>query len=408
MGENALTLDTEHFRLHYTLEGRHQVAAQDLNGNDHPDYVDQLARAFEYSWYAEIEYFGWAAPPPDANLGGDAKYDIYIQDLDSQDLAGYASIEDDPRYGDNPNTTAEETTATSSYIVMENDYLSSDYIVSTAAHELMHAIQFGLDGKERSDWLSEATATWMEDEVYDLFDDPIYWLDSVFKSTDSCQIAEGGDERVEDTDRWYGMWIFMRYLSESYGHEAVRDFWELAVTHNGYEIWDALFVEYRTNLEGFFAQYSVALLARDFEDGQEYPTVRLEGIAYLDELFEPVDGVAKLGADYVEISAAGTVKVSLNIGGGANLLMDGLVVGIRGDRSETYRLGAVVDLSSYDHTYLIIMNYGRPLTESSCKFEPYSALVSAINERPGDPAWTGSAVNFAPPSVEGLIDPDDR
>jgi len=226
-------LDTEHFRIHYTLHGRDAISSE--------NYINEMGNAFEYSWQIQIDQYGWAPPPPDDGIGGDNRYDIYIQNVFADGTAGYTEGGDE-RYrglgqgviGDNPLTDAVETRAAVSYIVMDNDYAELDewawedgevnlldpldFMRSTAAHEFNHAIQFGYDGEEPADWLWEATASWMQDEVYDDINDAEEDLLAVFKSPDTCQLAYGGEERVEDENHWYGEWIFLRYISEKHGH----------------------------------------------------------------------------------------------------------------------------------------------------------------------------------------------
>ena len=80
---------------------------------------------------------------------------------------------------DDPNIIDEETTYeywdASAYCVLDNDYSSTQFpnpttplenLQVTAAHEYFHAVQFAYDIGEDA-WLMEATATWVEDEVFD-------------------------------------------------------------------------------------------------------------------------------------------------------------------------------------------------------------------------------------------------
>ncbi|GAB4578920.1 MAG: hypothetical protein Fur0022_16570 [Anaerolineales bacterium] len=73
-------VDTEHFRIFYTLAGEDAVQLQDDNGNAIPDYVEEMGLALEKSWDIQIEQLGWTAPPPDGEVGGDDRYDIYLED----------------------------------------------------------------------------------------------------------------------------------------------------------------------------------------------------------------------------------------------------------------------------------------------------------------------------------------
>lgn len=413
----AQALDTEHFRVHYTLEGEDAVPADDENGDGNPDYVEEVGRALEYSWFAAIEHFGWAAPPPDNDLGGDDRYDVYLQNIMDEEYAGYTDTDgDNSVIGDNPNTPdLIEDASTHSHIVLDNDYREYgespspgisvlDYMRSTAAHEFNHAVQFGYDGTEPHDWVWEATATWMEEESFDSINEVRGTLEAVFKSPDSCQLSEGGEDRWEDVDHWYGMWIFIRYLSEHYGHEAVLRLWELIASHDGYAAWDALMDENHTTFEDLFRDYSVALLTRDFEEGLSYPVVRLEGRTGVGQTFVPQDGVQQLGADYIEIEANGPITVSLSA---ENLT--GVVVGFRKDQSLVYPLWAnqvSMDGSQHERSYLIVMNLQRAKGEATCQFTPYQVRVESGGS-PESPAWQLPAPHFVSPRVEGLQSLDE-
>lgn len=422
-----ILLDTEHFRVHYTLDGRDAVstdfvsAAGNANGQ-HPDYVDQVAQSLEYVWQVEIEQFGWAAPPPDEGIGGDDRYDIYLQEILADGTFGYTEGSDE-RYrahdqsGDNPNTDGIETRAVTSYIVLDNDYAGAedfalesyttlDIMRSTVAHEFNHAIQFGYDGEEPADWLWEATATWMQDEVYDNVNDGIEDIYAVAKSPDTCQLAYGGETRVEDENHWYGEWIFIRYISEHHGHETVRAIWEHAVQFDGYEAIEAALSDAGTTLDETFRGFSVALLTRAFEEGADYPTVRLEGEMNQAEAFIPTDGVGQMGADYVEIKFYDTVQVTLN-----TTELEGLLVGIAGDEASVFTMGdnqAIVNAGQFDYLYLLIINLNQAESEYDCQNTTYTVNVQAASQS-GSPQSpdTYPSPNFEAPEVEDLLDPEE-
>ena len=98
----------------------------------------------------------------------------------------------------------------------------------TAAHELLHAIQFGYDGWEAI-WMLEATAVWIEDEVFDDINDNYQYLKDWL---DEPHISLNKDR----APHWYGSWIFFRYLSEHIGGPStVRKILEQSVRHNSFE-----------------------------------------------------------------------------------------------------------------------------------------------------------------------------
>jgi hypothetical protein len=414
-------LTSEHFRIHYTLDGRDAIASE--------DYIREMSKAFEYSWQVEIDQFGWAPPPPDEGVGGDNRYDIYVQNIFADGTAGYTEGGDE-RYrgqgqgviGDNPLTEAIETRSAVSYIVMDNDYAELDewawedgevntldpldFMRSTAAHEFNHAIQFGYDGEEPADWLWEATASWMQDEVYDNINDAEEDLLAVFKSPDTCQLAYGGEERVEDENHWYGEWIFLRYISEHHGHASVRAIWEHARDLDGYAALEAALADAETTLDDTMRGFSLALLTRDFEEGAQYPILRLEGEATTESNFVPQDGVGQMAADYVEIFARGITSIEL-----AADDLEGMLVGVHAGQAHVFNMTTsqiTVDASPYDHLYLIVLNLDQARNENACEFAPYNITMQPSNQSTDLPIPdTYSVSHFSPPQIEPLLDPEE-
>jgi len=274
----------------------------------------------------------------------------------------------------------------------------------TAAHEFNHALQFGYDGEEPADWLWEATATWMQDEVYDDIDDSDEDLMAVFKSPDTCQLAYGGEARVEDENHWYGEWIFLRYISEHHGPNTIRSIWEYARDLDGYAAIEAALSDVGVTLDEIFRDFSIALLTRSFEEGSRYPILRLEGEAQRESDFAPQDGVGQMAADYVAILANEIISVDLH-----SATMEGMLVGIQGSQANVFSMPnnqAAIDASQFDYLYLIVLNLEKAHKEYDCEFDFYSANISAGGQ-PTVPAKIVSAAKFEPPQVEPLLDPDE-
>ena len=408
-----ITIDTEHFRIHYTLEGTDRVPEQDDNNNGIPDYVEQTARVMEYIWDTSINHYGWNPPPPDEGKGGDDRYDVYLIDVISRELAfgyahgghGYTLV------GDNPLTDTVEYAAHNSYFVLDNDYARFaedyyqynpdflEYLYGTAGHEFMHALQFGYNGEEEMTWIWEATADWYEDEIFDDYNGAVEVLDSVFKSPDTCQLAFGGDERIEDLYHWYGMWIFMRYISEQYSHETVRAVWENLIDFDGYAAFEITFVDLETTLDEVFVNFAIALLARDFEEPREYPVLRLEGSAKPGSLFIPTDGVGQMAMDYIEIDAEEMVTIYFE-----EENMQAYAVGLKDNLLHVFPVingSTSIDAGYYIHSYVIVINLNKAETEDDCSFSDY-ALDIITGGVQLEASWTVSAKNFKTPAVEGL------
>lgn len=252
------TYTTTHFVVHYTVTSTDKVYNPDVDvdpANGVPDYVDWVAEDLETVWDGEIATMGWLEPPPDAGEGGDTRYDVYLQR--TSPYYGYVDYGVDSKVGDNPNSAGvAETDAYYSYIALENDFAGfggdrRENIQVTLAHEFNHAVQVGYDGLEAL-WLMEATATWMEDEVYDAINDNYQFLDKLFLYPD---IALDADSALYH----YSRWIFVRYVSEHHGGQAtVRNMWERAVTADSLDAVDAALTEVSTSFDAVFPRFAAA------------------------------------------------------------------------------------------------------------------------------------------------------
>ncbi len=407
------TIDTQHFRIFYTLSGEDAVQIQDKNGNALPDYVEELGLALERSWDIEIFELGFSPPPSDFEIGGDDRYDIYLEDLDLS-IAGYTSNGGGEYFvGDNPETSVIEEYASASYIGIDNDFVEVleeglsisplDFMRSTAAHEFNHAIQFGYDSSEPLNWFWESTATWVETIVYNEITDTSFFLDASFKSADSCQIDYGGRDRVEDRGNWYAHWLFLHFISEKYGNEIVPAMWDQVVRRDGYDALEAAFSEYGTSFNAQYQQFTIALLLQNFEFDLDYPSVRLEGSMTKFGSFNPTDGIGQVGADFVQIDLTGVVSLNLwNI-------ENGIVVGIKDDTAEIYTVqeGEIaLNTDLYDYVYLIIQNLDQIIDWQDCRLAPYTVRAEA-GDTSAEPDFRLSSSNFQIPFVETLLDPND-
>jgi hypothetical protein len=393
VGNHPMYVETEHFRIHYALEGANAVFSVDSDKDGIPDVVQEVAAAMEYSWWAEIEVFGWPAPVPDVRAGGDERYDVYLINLNNSN-AGQAN--GDGAEFDNPNTPSIETHASSSSIEIdiETARLSPEYTRSVAAHEFMHAIQFGLDGEESASWLWEATATWMEDEILDDYNSGDWYLDSFFIKPHGCLIDPGGATPPDVDYRWYASWIILRYVSEHYGHETIRTLWENAGTLERWDAWDATLEPLGFTFEDMLFDFSLAILTRDFEEGENYPVVHLEGELAAGESFTPSIGVAPTGMQFVEIHSSHPVTVRLD-----NDELTGYLVGIRDGQASLFPFTegrATADGFDYDHLYAGLVNLERPLFPARCTPLTYT-LTAEENGAPEAPVALRNAANFVAP-----------
>lgn len=216
------------FKIHYRTDSIGAVldADKDSDGDGVPDYVESVAGIFDYVHQYIIDTLGFPVPPDDSVSGGDARYDIYVDDVDVE-VFGYT-------FGDE--LAAPDDVQISSYIVIDNNYENIpvyrnrplDAVAVTAAHEYFHAVQFGIDsrefeiygGGERRYWM-EMSATWMEEEIYDDVNDYYYYLPFFFDDPRRSiqQFRSPFDLRP------YGAVVFPIYLSERFGRDIIRDIW---------------------------------------------------------------------------------------------------------------------------------------------------------------------------------------
>jgi hypothetical protein len=196
------------------------------------------ANALEQAWTTEVTAFGWAPPlaHPDAPGG---RLHVRIDTLAGFGLTSRAGTYAGLR-GDNPATSWTETDAYAACMVLDDDYsdrgsAATSVLKATVAHELHHTLQYGLGavtGADRaSTFMLEASATWMEDEVFDGADDSYRFL---WPDATQPMAAYGGSP--------YSAWITFRGMTERFGpglpggaEQVMQETWE-AIGKGGREL----------------------------------------------------------------------------------------------------------------------------------------------------------------------------
>lgn len=192
-----------------------------------PDVVDNVLATLE-TVHATYAAAGYREPKPDGVLGGNALTDVYLANIGDDSLYGYCAS-DDPG---SPNTWDRWA-----YCVLDNDYSPAEFpnntplenLQVTIAHEYFHAVQFAYDTFEDG-WFMEATATWVEDELFDDVNDNVGYLPAGQLGKPSIPL----DKFDASTGGQYGNWIFFRRLTEKYPTltgalpNIVREIWERA------------------------------------------------------------------------------------------------------------------------------------------------------------------------------------
>ncbi|QIK75864.1 MXAN_6640 family putative metalloprotease [Nocardioides piscis] len=236
-----------------------------------PDWVRRNIEVAELS-LAKMAELGYPAPPSDGGRGDSTQFDIYLADISRAGLYGYCTPEA---------SVAGTRDHASSYCVLDDDFVGfpmppDESLRVTAAHELFHAVQFGMDVREDK-WFLESTATWMEEQVADDVNDNRQFLaDGQFGTRrtplDSGQAGLGS----------YGNWLFFQFLSQRYGVDAVRRIWRLADAgagrRNDYSV-EALRHFTRSRGEAFAKVYAAFNLAnlqprKAYDEGSAYRAAR--------------------------------------------------------------------------------------------------------------------------------------
>lgn len=129
------------------------------------------------------------------------------------------------------------------YLLIRN-YLDDEKLKGVCSHELFHLVQFGYDDLEDK-WLMEATATWVEDEVFppgpggSMEVGYPYFIGSWYPSWERRRPLNYFERAAVFP---YGTAIYFKYLSEhaSEGVDTIRRIWENAGARPGPNSLDAV------------------------------------------------------------------------------------------------------------------------------------------------------------------------
>ncbi|MEW5958544.1 MAG: MXAN_6640 family putative metalloprotease, partial [Chloroflexota bacterium] len=423
----AQTYSTDFFIIHYTLTGEDAVPLADADNTGRPDYVEAVAEALQFSWEQEVQRLDWRAPLPDRGEGGDPRFDVYLQKqngaADEGDLFGYAETFGG-HIGDNPTTAAIETSAAYGYLSLDNAYSVDEFgdfldpldaMRTTAAHELHHAIQAAYDDGDPHEWLYEASATWMEDEVYPQIGDAKSYLADFMDAPDICPLSVGRDD--QDV-RWYGGWILLRYIAEHYGGPAtIRRAWELMATQEGLAALEAALAEQGATLAEVFVDFAVANLAKSncpanapycYVHGRDYLRPYVESSLRVGpgqvEILTPKDGVQPLAADYIRLKSDGPLALDFrgSVAGEWRLRL----VGLTGEETSVIDWPATaparIDPSKFDKLYLVVANTAQVKLEPDCGYHNYTLAAALVvdGQEAQAPQPAADPGPYAPPPLD--------
>ena len=211
--------------VHWTATSTHAPPDVDLDSNNVPDQVDRTLGVSEFVWREIVSEMNYRRPVPDihSSIDDDNNFDIYLSDLGDDGIYGYCVVDD------NAKQRGYNFADRASYCVVDDDFSRKQFrsntptenLQVTVAHEFFHAVQFSYDASEDA-WLMEATAAWIEDEVYDRVNDNRQYLANSPMRRPNKPVDRSAGSAI------YGSWIYFKYLSERYGRDIVHRIWRRA------------------------------------------------------------------------------------------------------------------------------------------------------------------------------------
>lgn len=305
------------FKIHYTDIGSDAVPIEDLNNNGIPDFVEEVTQAFENSYQVEVNQLSYQEPPDDAGVDG-AEYDVYIENLGSN-FYGFTQPESDP-----PETHQNDRR---SYIVIDNDFSlhftrGVPAAKVTAAHEYLHAIQFGyrnfsLVNDER--YYYEFCSVWMEDVVYDDVNDYYQYLPTFFRRTNIPF------NTFDHFGHYLGQALWNHFLVKKYDDfSVIRRTWE--IMQDDKPVLDAIDLSLKEKGSSFindFSEFAVwnyftgirADPINFYDESTAYPEILLQGEFMITSDTTLVDSSLSLTHKYYKFTTqtSGVFEISGNL-----------------------------------------------------------------------------------------------
>lgn len=254
----------QQFRVHYDTTGLNAVDKTDKDKNGIPDYIDSVCAIFDYVYVVQVEEMGMLRPRTDYYSDddfefGDLLYDVYVKELGDGSLI-YSS----PTYG----YTSPIGFYTSgngyfsknfSTISIDNNYSPTDMtpdgrkrsyattgiegLKVTAAHEYHHAVQFAYGNDINGSSIYEMSAVCLEILTYPELNDYLQYVNLIMDTVN--RFSFGNKNAINGYS--YGIFFFM--MTQKYGVESIKKYWELVEQGNScYKAFDSFFVERNSSL----------------------------------------------------------------------------------------------------------------------------------------------------------------
>ena len=385
-----LTLETEDFIVHYTLDGGDASSAH---------YAELVGIALQDSYEAQIERMGWSEPLRDDN----GRYRAYVAHVDG--AMGFTKPVE--TVFDNPNTPdVRETLAARTAFVIDNDFLglgkeapAESLLRATATHEFNHVVQFGYDAEEGLDWLYEATASWIEVATMGSDQDATDYVGTDFDTPHLCWTTQ-----ISGHD--YAQWTLLQSMADIHGETVVRRLWENSVTLDGFETASATLAEYGTDIPATIQRWRAQNYARAYDLASLFSgSVAVRHTLEETGRWMSKGGLEELGADYLVFDLDGRFQVTLEGEDGLELI--GL--GRRGDEVVAISLGqdGVFDTTGFSDAALMVFNRTLPAEPGMCSGVGYSIEIASSTGRMAAPAYRFDAPHFLQPGVSEATGDDE-
>lgn len=271
---------SRHFCVHWVAEGLDAPNLGDRDDDGVPDFVERVLRVAERVHTVENERLGWREPRSDGRKGGRrGKTDVYLSQIGGE-LFGYAAP-------DRGQATEEHRIPRRlhGYLVLDNDYSAFEFpgtkpledLQVTFAHEYDHILQFGYDAYQ-DPWFAEASATWMEDQVYNRIDDYLRYVRRWVRYYETPLTTNSIKE--------YGSAVWNQWLARRYGPEIVRRAWAGAIDAKpgGFSVGSyqrALRSSGPSDLSRDFTRFAAAVAewrtGKGFRESRLFPDARRQG-----------------------------------------------------------------------------------------------------------------------------------
>jgi hypothetical protein len=272
--QTSLVSPSGYYRIHYDTTGINRPNY----GNDTLFYthLNEVAAAADSAYNFEINYLGYPVPPPDNGVGGDDKYDIYLEylgDVYGDTQFDFVSGEKGPTYTEvNSDFTGFPTTGL-------------DAVRVTIAHEFHHAIQIGdYIYRDEDVWFHEMTSVSMEHFVYGSIHDYYYYMSHYFDNPNRS-IAEND---VSSGDG-YDVAIWNIYMQKKFDFDIIKRQWELMPIYRAVTCFNQSLVERNAFFSQVLNEFGVWAFYTDvrkkfappgkfFPEGDNYPLLNITTI----------------------------------------------------------------------------------------------------------------------------------